>query len=93
MRKLTYIGRARNLRRRLLHDHKNGNIRGNQFRKALMKNNRGLETENEITRYIKTNCEFRYGVIKDSDKRIRFEHFATALGVPELNVRGRSCKI
>ena len=30
-----YIGRTQNLRRRLLRNHKSGNIRGSQFRKAL----------------------------------------------------------
>lgn len=32
---ITYVGRTKNLRRRLLGDHKTGNIEGSQFRKAL----------------------------------------------------------
>ena len=32
---IIYIGRTRNLKRRLLGNHKSGNIRGSHFRKAL----------------------------------------------------------
>jgi len=32
---IIYIGRTKNLRRRLLSDHKRGNVEGSQFRKAL----------------------------------------------------------
>ncbi len=46
---IIYAGRTKNLRRRLLGDHKRGNVRGSQFRRAL-KRNLTLETESEITR-------------------------------------------
>ena len=32
-----YVGRTKNLRRRILENHKSGNIKGSQFRKALMR--------------------------------------------------------
>ena len=50
-----YIGRTRNLRRRLLGNHKSGNIRGSQFRKALGQKFT-LKSEGEITSYILENC-------------------------------------
>ena len=35
--RIIYAGRTKNLRRRLLSDHRRGNIEGSQFRKALEK--------------------------------------------------------
>jgi len=35
---IIYAGRTQNLRRRLLRDHKRGNIKGSQFRRALKRN-------------------------------------------------------
>jgi hypothetical protein len=50
--KLIYAGRSKNLRVRLLQQHKQGNIRGSQFRKALgQKYNLGSAAE--ISAYIK----------------------------------------
>lgn len=51
LKKIIYVGRTRNLRRRLLGNHKRGNIKGSQFRKALG-NNFSLKSEAEITEYI-----------------------------------------
>ena len=84
--RIVYVGRTKNLQRRLLSNHRSGNIRGSQFRKALMKY-RGLRPEYEITRYIKKNCEFKFKVVEDPEERIRLEHFATAIVGPELNVK------
>lgn len=80
-----YAGRSRNLRTRLLQQHKKGNIRGSQFRKALsQKNNLGNETE--ITDYILSNCCFQFFVVEDFKEMVRLEHFVTAILAPTLNI-------
>ena len=81
-----YIGRTRNLRRRLLRNHKSGNIRVSQFRKALGQNF-ALKSEAEITSYILENCSFQFMVVKEFEEMVRLEHFATAVLGPILNVR------
>ena len=83
-----YIGRTRNLRRRLLRNHKSGNIRGSHFRKALGQNF-ALESEVEITNYILENCSFQFMVVKEFEEMVRLEHFATAVIAPVLNVQLR----
>ena len=83
-----YIGRTRNLRRRLLGNHKSGNIRGSQFRKALGQNF-ALKTEAEITSYILEKCCFQFMMVKEFEEMVRLEHFATAVLAPILNVRLR----
>lgn len=84
--KIIYIGRTRNLRRRLLGNHKGGNIKGSQFRKALGKSYK-LKPEAEITEYILKNCSFRFMVVESFEEMIRLEHFSTAVLAPLLNVR------
>jgi len=84
--KIIYIGRTRNLKRRLLGDHKRGNIEGSQFRKALVQK-LALKSETEITGYILKNCSFQFMVIKEFEEMVRLEHFATAVLAPILNVR------
>jgi hypothetical protein len=49
--RVIYVGRTRNLRRRLLGDHRRGNVIGSQFRKALMQNY-GLTGEEQINSYV-----------------------------------------
>jgi len=85
---IIYIGRTRNLRRRLLGDHKRGNIRGSQFRKALGRK-LSLKSEAEITNYILENCSFQFLKIKEFEEMVRLEHFATAVIAPVLNVQLR----
>lgn len=85
---IIYIGRTGNLRRRLLRNHKSGNVRGSQFRKALG-HHFNLRSEDQITRYILDNCNFQYVVIKQFEEMIRLEHFATAILAPVLNVKLR----
>jgi hypothetical protein len=82
---IIYIGRTRNLRRRLLGNHRSGNIRGSQFRRALMQNY-GLKDEGEISNYIRQKCTFKFKEIENSLERVRFEHFATAILAPTLNM-------
>jgi len=84
--KIIYIGRTRNLRRRLLGDHKRGNVEGSQFRKALGQK-LALKSETEITNYISGNCSFQFMVIKEFEEMVRLEHFATAVLAPILNIR------
>jgi hypothetical protein len=83
--KIIYIGRTRNLRRRLLRDHKRGDIKGSQFRKALMQNY-NLTSEAQINSYV-DQCTFKFKEIEDSEERIRLEHFAIAILAPTLNMK------
>ena len=83
---IIYVGRTGDLRRRLLGDHKRGNIEGSQFRKALMKH-LALGSESEISKYITANCSFQFIPIEDFAKIVRLEHFATAILGPVLNIK------
>lgn len=78
---IIYAGRTKNLRRRLLGDHKQGNIKGSQFRRAL-KRNLALKSESEITSYILQNCSFKFIVIEEFEEMVRLEHFITAVIAP-----------
>ncbi|UCG36743.1 MAG: GIY-YIG nuclease family protein [Candidatus Bathyarchaeota archaeon] len=86
LRGIVYIGRTRNLKRRLLSDHKHGNVDGSQFRRALGRK-LALKSEGDITNYVLENCSFQFAVIQDSEEMIRLEHFATAVLGPILNVQ------
>jgi len=83
---IIYIGRTKNLRRRILGNHKSGNIRGSQFRKALMRIY-NLKDEQEISNYIQQKCAFKFKIIENQSERIRLEHFATAVIAPKLNIQ------
>lgn len=83
---IIYAGRTKNLRRRLLGDHRRGNIKGSQFRRAL-KRNLAFELESEITSYILENCSFRFMVIEEFEEMVRLEHFITAVLAPVLNIK------
>lgn len=81
---IIYAGRSKNLRRRLLQQHKHGNITGSQFRKALgQKHN--LDSEVEISDYIRDNCNFQFLPVENFEEIVRLEHFATAILAPILN--------
>lgn len=80
-----YVGRTKNLRRRLLGDHRRGNVRGSQFRKALMQNY-GFKSEEQVNNYV-DQCTFKFKEIEDPQERIRLEHFATAILAPTLNMK------
>ncbi len=81
-----YVGRSRNLKRRLLQNHKQGNVKGSQFRKALSQYFK-LDSESKITEYILNNCNYKYLALKDFEEMVRLEHFVTAIIGPELNVK------
>jgi len=83
---IIYVGRTKNLRRRLLGDHKRGNIEGSQFRKALG-HTLGTKSEKEISEYISANCSFRFLLIPSFQETVRLEHFTTAILAPILNVQ------
>jgi excinuclease UvrABC nuclease subunit len=83
---IIYDGRTNNLRRRLLDNHKSGNVIVSQFRRALMQNY-GLKDEGEISNYIRQKCTFKFKNIEDSVERVRLEHFATAILAPTLNMK------
>jgi hypothetical protein len=81
-----YVGRTKNLRMRLMSQHRRGNVRGSQFRKALQ-SYALLESEQEISSYIKDKCGFRFTLEPNFEKRVRLEHFTTAILGPILNTK------
>jgi hypothetical protein len=83
--RVIYVGRTRNLRRRLLRDHRRGNVRGSQFRKALMQNY-GLTDEEQINSHV-DQFTFKFKEVYDPEERIRLEHLATAVLAPKLNMK------
>ena len=83
---IIYAGRTKNLRRRLLSDHKRGNVEGSQFRRALGRNFT-LKSEDEITTYILENCSFQFLSLGEFEEIVRLEHFTIAVIGPILNVR------
>jgi len=85
---IIYAGRSNNLRRRLLGDHRRGNIDGSQFRKAFGRSIRTTD-EKEISENIRQNCTYGYLPIENFEDAVRFEHFITAILGPVLNTRLR----
>jgi len=83
---IIYAGRTKNLRRRLLSNHKRGNIEGSQFRRSL-KQNFALKSETGITSYILENCSFQFKAINEFEEMVRLEHFITAILDPILNIK------
>jgi len=81
-----YTGRTKNLRRRLLSDHRRGNVEGSRFRKAL-KQHLALESESEITSYILENCSFYFMAVENFEEMVRLEHFIIAVLAPVLNIK------
>jgi hypothetical protein len=85
---IIYAGRSKNLRRRLLSDHRRGNIDGSQFRKAYGRS-MGTTDEKEISENIQQNCTYGYLQIEKFEDAVRFEHFITAILGPILNTKLR----
>jgi very-short-patch-repair endonuclease len=81
-----YVGRSGNLRRRLLQNHRQGNVEGSQFRKALSQYFK-LDSESKITNYILDNCSYKYLALRNFEEMVRLEHFVTAIIGPVLNVK------
>jgi hypothetical protein len=77
-------GRSKNLRIRLLQQHKRGNVGGSQFRKALGQKLQ-FETERKISEYIVDNCIFQFLPVEGFKEMVRLEHFITAILAPTLN--------
>jgi hypothetical protein len=84
VKQVIYAGRSRNLRIRLLQQHKQGNIEGSQFRKALGQKY-SLGSEAEISAYIRDNCSFQFLPMESFEEMVRLEHFVTAILAPILN--------
>lgn len=80
---IIYVGRTKDLNRRILRDHK---LYGSQFRTALMREYK-LVSKEEVSKYITDNCSFLFKQIEDTEDRIRLEHFAVAVLGPILNVK------
>jgi hypothetical protein len=81
-----YVGQSRNLRRRLLVDHRRGNGEANVFRRKLARLKR-LESEPAVTLYIVERCSVRFMEVDSDGERLEMEHFATAILSPVLNTR------
>jgi excinuclease UvrABC nuclease subunit len=81
-----YIGQSRNLRRRLLVDHRRGNGKSSIFRRKLA-HLKHLDDEPAVTLYIVEKCSIRFLELESEEERLELEHFATALLAPLLNVR------
>lgn len=85
LKQIIYAGRSRNLRTRLLQQHRKGNVKGSQFRKALgQKHN--LSSETKISTYIIDNCSFQFLPVNSFEEMVRLEHFVTAIIAPILNI-------
>lgn len=84
LKQIIYAGRRRNLRIRLLQQHRQGNVRGSQFRKALGQKN-SLSSEAEISTYIRNCCSFQFLPVDEIEETVRFEHFVTAILASILN--------
>ena len=83
---IVYAGKSRNLRTRLLQQHKTGNVEGSQFRKALgQKHN--LNSELQISEYIASNCNFQFLTVDSREEIVRSEHFIAAILAPTLTTR------
>ena len=81
---MLYAGRSKNLRARLLQQHKTGYIRGSFFRKKLgQKHN--LDSEAKISEYIKNNCSFKLLEVESFREMVGLEHFIAAILSPILN--------
>jgi excinuclease UvrABC nuclease subunit len=83
--KIIYAGRSKNLRTRLLQQHKRGNVGGSQFRKALGQK-QSLASEVKISGYIETHCSFQFLPVEGFEEMVRLEHFITAILAPTLNI-------
>jgi len=79
-----YVGQSKNLRRRLLVDHRKGNGKSSIFRRKLSLIKR-FESEVTVTSYIREECAFRFLELESERERRELEHFATALLSPVLN--------
>jgi hypothetical protein len=68
----------------LLKQHRQGNVRGSQFRKALGQKY-SLTSEAEISAYIRDNCSFQFLTVDKFEEIVRLEHFVTAILALVLN--------
>ena len=82
--KLIYAGKSKNLRVPLIQQHKQGNIRGSQFRKAL-RQKYSLGGEAEISAYIRDCCRFQFLPMESFEEMARLENFIVAIMAPILN--------
>jgi len=49
--------------------------------------NYGLKDEDETSNYMRQKCTFKFNEIEDPVETVRFEHFATAVLMPTLNMK------
>ena len=78
---LLYVGQSKNLKVRLIDNHLRNDKIGSAFRKNLSEEGH-LESEEEITQYIFSNCSFKYMIL---DKPKYLEYFAISVLKPKLN--------
>jgi len=87
---IIYVGRTKNLQRRLIKEHRRGKVEQSQFRRALM-NNYGFSDEEQLNRYI-DKCSFSFVEMDKLIEMVRLEHFVTAILKPKLNVELKTDK-
>ncbi|PLJ76786.1 MAG: hypothetical protein B7L53_09815 [Thermofilum sp. NZ13] len=94
-REVIYVGSSSDLRRRILGDHLQGNVRGSRLRRALSwdlgladpaegKARLSREQEEKISGHLRERCALQFIVEEDERRRAMLEHFAIALLSPRL---------
>lgn len=82
--KTLYVGKAKNLRRRILRNHLGNDASVSTLRRKLIKTGRGVDAAS-ITAFLRTSCDIQLISIPEPLERTSFEHFAISLLSPDLN--------
>ena len=82
--KAIYIGKSKNLRRRIVGDHYMGDKVSSTLKRKLIKG-LNLSNEKEIMIYLSNKCSVQFIVIENKQLQTSFEHFAVAVLTPKWN--------
>ena len=82
--KTIYIGKSKNLQRRILSDHYKGGRIASTLKRKLIRGI-GLSSEKEAMNYLSNNCSVQFMTIKNKNLLTRLEHFAVAVLIPKWN--------
>lgn len=78
-----YVGKTSNLRNRIYTSHLMGDASDALKRKLI--NSKRFNDKDAVKQYLKTQCFVQYLIIKDSEFRTSFEHFAISILKPQFN--------
>lgn len=78
-----YVGETTNLSNRL-YTHLMGNRRASTLKNKLIER-KGLQDEEAVKEYLRSECHAQYLIVTDERDRVLFEHFTIAVLSPELN--------